>query len=641
MPRLSKCDEILKKYPIDFCELRRLFNKKIHKRPQIFSLLGNKADPRWTAKDKAELLLLYYPYSETDLLLDCFYYDEFDVFSLLCNSNNGDINFETLLVEIFNSLKTPRECYKYYNLFIDTSKDPEFMMLLCVQVLLNYGAIEKNREEKGDCVNSLKHFDVEKHTKLLKYLIFHKRKNLDTLNRILLMAIINGTNYGLIGFLIKLGADVNFQLTEYDSSLQLNCFRSPLKLAIDKNTKEVVDLLCQNGASLEKPDDTPQMSEYIKRLGSGEEKQTHRYHYFYDRIAFSHCTKSPIEYAVNLDDALIMNCKSSIGPHPEKFIDDRVAIVKTIYNATLAKESCGVDYTSLICFSINADNKESIIYYFEEAKERHQELDFQRIINSIHTPGKFEVQASTYVEIVTTPIFFQTMNQGASEWFKICYNYSKELDENNHRRNVILMLRQIFKICFFGGNIEQYKDLITQYSNELTTEELINIPGIFGVNLESFKEIDFILSLGYDINCISFFENGFNILMCKLHDKKVTIPIIEYLVEKGLNIDYQAPDGNSALSCAIRSLPINGSSDYVKAKINACALAARAIAEASSSEICCSQEVQNAIAFIKEKSYGNTVYDSLFSFIREKSAEGVGFTGNVMKITQIINQQKN
>lgn len=367
----------------------------------------------------------------------------------------------------------------------------------------------------------------------------------------LFMFAVRSKNIEMVKLFIEAGADVNFQDLEFECDNGRRLFKTPLKIAIDNNDLEMVKFLHQNGAHLDFVDKSERMQEFISNLGKEEsEKETHQYKDYWDRHDYIIWTKTPLEYAITLgaasiiDQDLINNNSTRKSDSVKKQFKDRMDIVKYLYENGATFGEGQINYTDLICFAIKSDDYDSTKYYFEEALKKDSKLDFAKIISFIHNPGV--VQTSSH-----SSTHYKTFEEGANPWFRLCEEYSKKIDNENYNRNIKLMLEKLFnEFSFNDYQFNKYRDVITDFSKVLPKDMLKDIPAIFGV---SFKNLEEVLSLGYDINSV---ENNKNILMDYIINRHVDIEIINKLISLGANINYQDPQsGNNALSCVIAKLP--------------------------------------------------------------------------------------
>lgn len=367
----------------------------------------------------------------------------------------------------------------------------------------------------------------------------------------LFMFAVKSKNIEMVKLFIEAGADVNFQDLEFENDNNRRIFKTPLKIAIDNNDLEMVKFLHQNGANLDFVDKSERMQEFIGNLGKEEsEKETHQYKDYWDRHDYIVWAKTPLEYAINLGAASIIN-QDLINDDSarrndgfEKQFKDRIDIVKYLYENGATFGDDQINYTDLICFAIKSDDFASTKYYFEEAVKNGCELDFAKIISFIHNPGVIKSSNSSMI--------YRSFEEGARPWFKLCDKYSKMIDPKNYHRNVKLMLEKLFaEFSYNDYQFNKYKDLITDFSNTLPKDMLKDIPAIFGVGLKNLEEV---LSLGYDINSV---ENGKNILMDYIINRQINIDVLNKLISLGANINYQdVQSGNSVLSCIMTKIPI-------------------------------------------------------------------------------------
>ena len=206
----------------------------------------------------------------------------------------------------------------------------------------------------------------------------------------LFMFAVRSKNIEMVKLFIDAGADVNFQDLEFERDNNRRLFKTPLKIAIDNNDLEMVKFLHQNGANLDFVDKSERMQEFIGNLGKEEsEKETHQYKDYWDRHDYIVWTKTPLEYAITLgiasiiDQDLINNNSTRQNDNFEKQFKDRVDIVKYLYENGATFGEGQINYTDLICFAIKSDDFDSTKYYFEEALKNGSKLDFIKIISFI------------------------------------------------------------------------------------------------------------------------------------------------------------------------------------------------------------------------------------------------------------------
>lgn len=366
----------------------------------------------------------------------------------------------------------------------------------------------------------------------------------------LFMFAVNSGNVEMAKLFVEAGADVNYQDLEFKCDNGRRLFKTPIKLAIDNNDLEMVKFLHQVGADLDFVDHSQKMQEYVHNLGRDFEKENHNYKNYWDMHDYIIWTKTPLEYAITLGAASIIdqdliNDTSRKAKDPiEKQIKDRCAIVRYLYDANASFGNGEINFTDLICFAIKSDDLENTKYYFEEALKHGSKLDFIKIIGFIHVPGRIDKYKNAIYS-------YKTFEDHAKPWFLLCEEYSSKLDSENHHRNVKLMLEKIFNGFAYGYYYYGlYKDIIASFTKKLPEEMLKEIPAVFGVILDHFDEI---LPLGYDINTI---KNGNSIIMREINSGRLTLESLKKLIDYGADINYQDPEtGNNALSLAIASLP--------------------------------------------------------------------------------------
>lgn len=465
------------------------------------------------------------------------------------------------ITRIIKYIDNPSERYKFCELIINYYKDKESIKAytgtgtLCylteIPTLCDrypiYSEVFGGRKELWKTVSSMESICATNDLELVK-LFLPTVKKIDPL----FMFAVKTKNIEMVKLFIDAGADVNFQDLEFECDNGRRLFKTPLKIAIDNNDLEMVKFLHQNGANLDFVDKSERMQEFIGNLGKEEsEKETHQYKDDWDRHDYIIWTKTPLEYAITLgaasiiDQDLINNNSTRKNDSFEKQFKDRIDIVKYLYENGATFGEGQINYTDLICFAIKSDDFDSTKYYFEESLKKGIKLDFVKIINFIHNPGVVKKSYSLR--------HYKIFEEGANPWFRLCEEYSKKIDTENYNRNVKLMLEKIFnEFCFNDYQFDKYRDVITDFSKALPKDMLKDIPAIFGV---SFKKLEEVLSLGYDINSV---ENNKNIIMEYIINinRHVDIEIINKLISLGANINYQNPqNGNSALSCVMLKLP--------------------------------------------------------------------------------------
>ena len=491
----------------------------------------------WNAEEKAQLIKLYgYNIDE------CIKEKNFSGVQALLSLGNH-ISVATI-ARIIEYIDDPSERYKFCELIVNHYKDKESIEAytgtgnqcylreipsLCDRYPEYTGFLN---EIFGTTVSSMEDICGTNDLELIK-LFLPTVKNINPL----FMFAVRSKNIEMVKLFIEAGANVNFQDLEFERDNGRRLFKIPLKIAIDNNDLEMVKFLHQNGANLDFVDKSERMQEFIGKLGKEEtEKETHQYKDYCDRHDYIIWSKTPLEYAITLgaasiiDQDLINNNSTRKNDSFRKQSKDRIDIVKYLYENGATFGEGQINYTDLICFAIKSDDFDSTKYYFEEALKKGNKLDFVKIISFIHDPG---------------------FKEGANPWFRLCEEYSKKIDTENYNRNIKLMLEKLFnEFSFNDYQFNIYRAIITDFNKTLPKDMLKDIPAIFCVNLENLEEV---LSLGYDINSV---ENGRNILMDYIMNRHVNIEIINKLISLGANINYQDPQsGHSALSCVMAKLP--------------------------------------------------------------------------------------
>lgn len=488
-----------------------------------------------------------------------------------CIKNNSYTGVETLLnlgnyisvatiKRIIEYIKNPEERYKYCELIVNHCKDME-----TIKAYRGTGNVCYLKEIPSLCdrypeytddfcgkkslwrtVSSMEYICATNDLKLVK-LFLPTVKNIKPL----FMHAVKTNNIEMVKMFIEAGADVNYQDTEFEADNNRTVFKTPIKIAIDNNNLEMVMFLHQNGADLNYVDKSERMQEYVNKLGREEEKATHEYSHAWDKHDYINWTYSPLEYAINLgaasiiDAELINNASTRVNDDIEKQFKDRAYIVKYLYDNGAKFTNGEVNYTDLICYAIKSDNFEDTEYYFKEAYKAGSKLDFNKIISFIHIPG----HAKLANDIETHYKYFE---EGATPWFNLCLEYSEKLDNENHLQNIKNMLEKLFAdFAFNEFQFNKYRETIKDFTSKLPKETLKDIPAIFHISLSNLEEI---LALGYDINSTN--EYGYNLLMHYILNKRINMETLNKLLGLGLNINYIEPkSGMTALSCIISCLP--------------------------------------------------------------------------------------
>lgn len=459
------------------------------------------------------------------------------------------------IMRIIEYIKDPNERYKFCELLVNHYKDKENIKayegtgiqckLTTIPTLCDRYPIYSRYFEKKELwrtYSSMEDICETNDLELVK-LFLPTIKNINPL----LMFAIKSKNTEMVQLFIDAGADVNFQDLEFIRDNGMVIFKTPLKIAIDNNDLEMIKFLYQNGADLNYVDKSERMQEFINSLGKDEiEKKTHQYAYDWETRAYTCWTKTPLEYALNIEPTSFLYNQLSI----EKELKKVTGIVKYLYDNGARFGDQQINFTDLICFSIKFDDVESTKYYFEEALKNNAKLDFVKIINFIHIPGLLK---KDYMNT----IHYKFFEEGAKPWLNLCYEYSKKLDNENHTINVKLMLEKIFeKFTFNSSQFDVYKEIIKKFSKILPEKTLKEIPAVFGV---CFKNLEETLDLGYDIKCLD--EKGNSIIMNYLLNRNIGIETLEKLISLGADINYN--NGNSALSIAIDKLTTYDFSEYI------------------------------------------------------------------------------
>lgn len=500
----------------------------------------------WTVEEKEQLIKLYEHDIEGFPLIDkCIKKKNYSGVQALLNLG-AHISVATIM-HIIEYIDNPSERYKFCEIIVNHYKGKKN-----IQALIESGNL---REIPSLCdrypeyagywtnVSPMKHICSTNDLELVK-LFLPTVKNINPL----FMFAVKSKNIEMVRLFVENGADVNFQDLDFEYVKCRVLFQTPIKTAIDNNDLEMVKFLYQNGANLDFVDKSERMQEVISNLGEDEEeKQTHQYKDEWDKCAYITWAKTPLEYAINLGTVSIINKyiikDSSADESFEKQFKDRIEIVKYLYENGATFGDGQINYTDLICFAIKSDDFETTKYFFDEALKNNNHLDFIKIIDFIHHPGTF--RTSYYFST-----HYKNFEEDAIPWFKMCEEYSNKLDKKNYNRNIKLMLEKIFKDFTFNNyQFDRYREVITVFSKALPTEVIKEIPAIFGVSFENLEEI---LSLGYDINCIN--NDGNSILMDYICNRHISVETIDKLISLSANPNYQSFNGRNALSCAIIQL---------------------------------------------------------------------------------------
>ncbi len=612
----------------------------------------------WTAEEKVQLIKLYghndekkyehrvwtYKTYERDigysvgieglpLIDECIKEKNFSGVQALLSLDNH-ISVATI-IRIIRYIDDPSERYKFCELIVNHYKDKE-----SIKAYRGTGNQCDLREIPSLCdrypeytgfwdetfwktVSSMEYICGTNDLELIK-LFLPTVKNIKPL----FMFAVRSKNIEMVKLFIEAGADVNFQDLEFENDNNRRLFKTPLKIAIDNNDLEMVKFLHQNGANLDFVDKSERMQEFIGNLGKDKsEKETHQYKDYWDRHDYIVWTKTPLEYAITLgaasliDQDLINNNSTRKNDSFEKQFKDRMDIVKYLYENGATFGEGQINYTDLICFAIKSDDFDSTKYYFEEALKKGDKLDFVKIISFIHIPGvvKTSYHSSTH---------YKSFEEGAKPWFKMCEEYSKKMDKENYNENVKLMLEKLFsEFSFNEYQFNRYRDVITDFSKALPKDMLKDIPAIFGVSLENLEEV---LSLGYDINSV---ENNKNILMDYIINRHIDIEIINKFISLGANINYQDPQsGNNALSCVMAKLPEYDFGTFIhnfnretgqlyyppEAYEKEIKSLVKAIIELSNQEVIMSESVKENVCWRIKPGYPQIIYNEILEALSKK-----------------------
>lgn len=503
----------------------------------------------WTASEKEELIKLYrhndntlsYPSSwDYNFADECIKRHNYSGLVALLNLGNT-ISVDSIKT-IIEYIKDPKERYKYCELLVNYYKNANFIKAHLSETIFykkipslcdlygeyDFDTLTKTFSSMEDicCTNDLE----------LVKLFLPTVKNIKPLFR---FAVETG-NTEIVKLFIESGADVNYQDLEFETRDINTYLKTPIKIAIDNNDLEMVKFLYENGADLNYIDQSNKMQEMVNDLGTPEEKQTHQYKKEWNTQKYIGWNKIPLEYAINLGATSIINIdpinvKRNNEPISKQY-EDRVAIVKYLYENGATFSNSELNYTDLICFAIKSSDFALTEYFFDEALKNNKCLNFEKIISFIHNPCLIENKHHI--------IYYKDFKDGAKPWFRMCEEYSKKMNKENHKRNLKLMLEKIFK----SFKYDDYKEFIIKYSNELPDEIKKQIPAVFGVKFDNLEET---LGLGYDINCSD--ENYNSLLM--IYTKYSGFDEIEKFISLGADPNYQNLDGESTLSEAILRLP--------------------------------------------------------------------------------------
>ena len=473
------------------------------------------------------------------------------------------------------------------------------------------------RRELWTTVSSMKNICSTNDLKLVK-LFLPTVKNIKPL----LMHAINSENTKMVQMFIDAGADVNFQDTEFENDNNRRLFKIPLKLAIDNNDLEMVKFLHQNGADLDFVSDSDRIKEFVANLGrSAEEKETNQFSDYWDREDYITWTKTPLEYAVYLGPAsiieqdLVNNRTKRSKEKEDKQVQDRMAIINYLYKNGATFGTNGINYTDLICYAAVAKNIDTARFYFEEAMQKGCKVDFKKIVSMILKPP---MPLQQYY----APPYFPTKT---NPFFELCKEYSEKIDSENHENNIILMLEVLFgEVSSNAYRFNQhYKEIITEFTALLQPELIKEIPIIFHT---PFEDIDYILSLGYSIQHLN--KSGDNILMNYIQNGANLEKLLK-LIALGVDVNYQLPEtGFSALSYAILQLPkcdFGKYLDYLRhsnVKEKFAAKKQRAIieklVELSSEDIVKSPAVEETVYRVINPGYPQILYNDMLEILAKK-----------------------
>lgn len=570
--------------PHDIEKIKKLYNVEAQDgRKPVISLREILFSEVWSVKEKIELIKLYghdksrewtYKTDERDLgymvnieglpLIDqCIKEGNLSGVKVLLDLG-ANISVATI-IRIIEYIKSPSERYKFCKLIVNHYKDKEVInayvgtgnqcYLKQIPSLCDRYAEYTDSYEPHfwTTVSSMENICSTNDLKLVK-LFLPTVKNIKPLFH---FAVETG-NIEMVKLFIEAGADVNFQDLEFKYDNGRRIFKTPIKIAIDNNDLEMIKFLHQNGADLNFVDKSERMQEFINNLKRDESQEgINKYKEECDKHDYITWANTPLEYAIKLGAASIINQDliNSISPRTKQDIEDqfqdRANIVRYLYDNGAKFSNNQINYTDLICFAIKSDDFASTKYYFEEAFKNNTKLDFVKIISFIHTPGR--VKTSRH----STTYYYKDFEYGASDFFRLCEEYSKKMDDKNYNRDVKLMLEKIFD-DFSLQEFDKYKDVITDFSKILPKDMLKDIPAVFGVKFKNLKDV---LDLGYDINST---KEGKSIIMDYVIHRYLDPHTLNELISLGADINYQSPNGGSALSCAIAQFPLYDFGTFIR-----------------------------------------------------------------------------
>ena len=309
--------------------------------------------------------------------------------------------------------------------------------------------------------------------------------------------VVNSGNIEIAKLFIEAGANVNFTEIKFDDYYK----KTPLMIALMNLDFEMVKFLHQNGAQINLN------KNLISLIGKNKKKSS-------------------------------LNVRNTF-----------IEILNYLYE-NITDENKKINYTNLIIFTIENYGYESTKFYFEEALKKGKKIDFTKIIESIYEPNLSNSDRDYSNSIYKT---------GATPWFRMCEEYSKKMNEKNYNNNLKLILNKIFERKYFKE--KYYRDIITEFSKKIPND-IKDIPAFFSIEFDTYhyyNDIEYLLDLGYDINCFSSKYNQ-NLLMY-LIDRNRPNHIINEIIRFGADPNYLDPnykgheyDRKTALSAAIDSL---------------------------------------------------------------------------------------
>lgn len=681
-------DYLVKKYPHDILKFRSLYNVEVQgKEKAKIPLLDILLSDIWSASEKSELMTIYGYDDIVQNEKNCWTFRNekhddgsnygMEGFTLVdgCVKNRSYSGLEALfnlgghislgtIKRIMLYIDDPKERYRFCKLIVDhySAKDEIYAyqgagqgcQLMKLSSLCDRYAIYTvncvNQKNLLFTASAMKALCETNDLDLLKLFL----PLVKDINSLFSFAVTSG-NIEIIKLFIECGAKINFQDLEFIYDYNRIVFKTPLKVAIDNNDLTVVSFLHENGADLNFVDKSEKMQSYIDHLRHDETTQkTHYYADYWDRHDYMCWAMAPLEYAINLgpasiiDQDLINNTSRRRYDTYEKQFKDRIMIVRYLYDSGATFTGGSINYTDLICFAINSDDFATTKYFFEEAYKNKAQLDFSKIISFIHIPGRIKRKDNAIES-------YKSFEQGAIPWLRLCEEYCKKMDTQNYELYIKLMLLKIFnELCDNDYQYNIYKSLIKDFSKLIPKEELKDIPAGFGLSLENIEDV---ISFGFDINCP---KDGQSIIMSFLLDRSVNPRIINKLVSLGANINFQDPQsGRNALSCAIDLLhkfdfctyvdifdKETGTLYYSPEEYDKEAKAViKTIIDLSSEDIITSDSVKKSVYFKIKPGYPQIVFNDVLQALSSKGfivdddyvAKSVTFLGDTYSYDYVTN----